>query len=511
MLAAAASIPVAETGAEALRNRVLSGRSDRPDAVRAVGLARFLDDDQAALAVWFGDEAARLRADPTCLGGLVDRDIAALDVLMAEQLDAILHHPRLQRFEGSWRGLAWLVRGFEPGHGLRFALLSASWADLDRDLARAIEFDQSHLFRMIYENEFGHAGGEPFGLLVVDQEVRHRPAPRTLPGGAPIDDVQVMSGLASIAAAAFVPIVVAAAPALLGVDRFEDLTLSNHVTATLGDIDHARWRSLTMREEARFLCVTMPRVLARPRWDADGGSQWYDEYAPTAAQRTWSTAGYAFAATVGRAHVAHRWPGDVRGVPADRVGGGLVLQLPAEDFRLGAATTCARASIDLALTDRQERDVTLAGLMPLNTLPFGDAAFTSVHSLQARVLLAPGQSATPEKANRQISSEISAMLCVSRFAHYIKIIGRELTGSLAGAPEIQRRLQSWLLGYVNSNVRTDSSGRARHPLLSARVEVAEVEGRPGSYGCIIYLQPFFQLDDASTVFRLVTGFVGPRQ
>ncbi len=501
-------------GGRSLRVHALSGGLGRPDKARAWvdDLAGFLTRDEAALAIWFGDDACTLRDDPDRLRSLLDRDICEIDTLMAEQLDAVLHHPHLQRLEGSWRGLAWLLRDFDAASNVRVSLLSASWRELDRDLARAIELDQSHLFAKVYENEFGHAGGEPFGLLVIDHEVSHRPAPRAASGPAPIDDVQVMGGLASIAAAAFVPIVLAASPALLGIDRFEDLALSNHVALPLADADHARWRSLASREDARFLCVTMPHVLARPRWVADRGSEWYEEYAPTAAERTWSTAGYAFAAIVGRAHASYRWPGDVRGVPSGRIGGGLVLQLPREDFILGAATVCERAPTDLAFTDQQEHDLAEAGLMPLNTLPFGDAAFTSVRSMQARPPAMPGQMPGPERANRRISSEISAMLCVSRFAHYIKIIGREMTGSLATAADIERRLQSWLMGYVKSNVTADPASRARYPLLSARIEVNEVEGRPGSFGCIIHLQPFFQIDDASTVFRLVTGFVaGSRQ
>lgn len=497
----------ASPAGESLRVHALSGRLGRPDRARADDLARFLGRDEAALAVWFGEDVGILRADPGRLRGLIDRDICEIDALMAEQLDAVLHHPRLQRLEGSWRGLAWLLRDFDAASNVRVSLLAASWRELDRDLARANEFDQSHLFAKVYENEFGHAGGEPFGLLVIDHEVSHRPTPRAASGLAPVDDVQVMGCLASIAAASFVPIVLAASPALLGVDQFEDLALSNQVTAPVADADHVRWRSLASREDARFLCVTMPHVLARPRWVAGRGSEWYEEYAPTVAERSWSTAGYAFAATVGRAHANYRWPGDVRGVPTGRVGGGLVLQLPREDFTLGAATVCERASTDLAFTDQQERDLTEAGLMPLNTLPFGDAAFTSVRSMQARPPAVPGQTPAPERANRRISSEISAMLCVSRFAHYIKIIGREMTGSLATAAEIERRLQTWLMGYVKSNVTADPANQARHPLLSARIEVNEVEGRPGSFGCIIHLQPFFQLDDASAVFRLVTSFV----
>ena len=494
-----------EAGGTSLRAHALSGRFGQPDRAWIDDLARFLARDEAALTVWFGADADALRADPDRLRGLVSRDVAEIDLLMAEQLDAVLHHPRLQRLEGSWRGLAWLLRDMDEAGGVRVSLLSATWREIDRDLVRANEFDQSDLFAKVYENEFGHAGGEPFGLLVIDHEVSHRPAPRQGSGPASVDDVRVMGGLAAIAAAAFVPTVLAASPALLGVDRFEALALSNEVTAPLADADHARWRSLASREDARFLCLTMPRTLARPRSVGDRGSEWYEEHAPTAAERTWSTAGYAFAATVARAHATYRWPGDVRGVPVGRVGGGLVPQLPRDDFVLGAATSCERAPTDLALTDQQERDLAEAGLMPLNTLPFGDTAFTSVRSLQARPPVTPGRAPTPEGANRRISSEIGAMLCVSRFAHHIKIIGREMTGSLTTAAEIQRRLQTWIMGYVKSNVTSDPASQARYPLMSARVEVNEVEGRADSFGCVIHLQPFFQVDDASTVFRLVTG------
>lgn len=495
----------------ALREAMLSGRHSRPEAACfGDDLAAFLQDEQGALARWFGPGlAAALRLDPGRLRGLIDRDVAAIDRLLAAQLDAVLHDPRFRRFEGSWRGLAWLVGRFEPGRRLKIAVLSAAWRELERDLARAVEFDQSNVFRMVYENEFGQAGGEPFGLLVIDHEVRHRPEPRAAGDMAPVDDVSVMAALAGVAAAAFVPVVLAASPALLGVDQFEDLVLSHDVAALLDGAEYRRWRALTAREDARFLCVTMPRILARPRWAAPLGSMWYQEHAPSVAERPWFVAGYAFAATAGRAHLAHNWPADVRGVSTDRVGGGLVLDLPHDDFVFGAETGWGRASLDLSLTDRQERDLVLAGLMPLNTLPYGDAAFASVHSLQARQPDTPGREPSPYQANRRLSAQISAMLCVSRFAHYVKAIGRDLTGSFSDADEIERRLRKWLSGYTNANQAAASDSRARHPLVSSSVQVQELPGKPGSFGCVIHLQPYYQLDDVSTTFRLVTGFAAP--
>jgi len=153
----------------------------------------------------------------------------------------------------------------------------------------------------------------------------------------------------------------------------------------------------------------------------------------------------------------------------------------------------------------------LAGLMPLNALPHGDASFASVHSLQARHADPAGRAPTAAGANTHLSAQINAMLCVSRFAHYIKIIGRELTGAFLTAGEIERRLQSWLAGYTNASQSPDPDSRARHPLVSSRVNVHELRDRPGSFGCVLQLQPFYQLDDVSATFRLVTGFAAAGQ
>ena len=505
------------SGTTPLRHEILSGSSGRKGSEAACSLGSFLAQDRDALVVWFGSSlASKLAGDLGRLRSLIDRDIVAIDGRIGLQLDAILHHPRLQRLEGSWRGLAWMVEGFDPSARLKTRILSATWRELDRDLARASEFDQSALFRLIYENEFGSPGGEPFGLMLVDHELRHKPLPRGLSSQAPVDDLSVLAPLASIAQASFMPVVLAAHPALLGVDRFEELVLSNDIAAALRDDDHTRWRMLTRRDESRFVCVTLPRVLARPPWNTVAGASGrnasglsYEEHAPEARHRTWSVACYAFAAAVGRAQATFGWPADIRGVGTDRIGGGLVLGLPAEAFVLGAATAWDRPTLDLAFTDRQERDLVTAALMPLNTLPHGDAAFGSAHSLQAREPDAAGREPTAAGANRGLSAEINSMLCVSRFAHYVKIIGRELTGGFRTADQIERRLQSWLSGYTNASQSPDPDSRARHPLVSSRVSVHALPGQPGAFGCVIQLQPYYQLDDVSATFRLVTGLAAP--
>lgn len=469
--------------------------------------ASFLRETEGALASWFGDLAPC--PDPSLrreqLRGMIDRDIARIDRLIARQLDAVLHHPRVQRLEGSWRGLAGMVARADPNAGVVIRVLPARWDELARDLDRAIEFDQSVFFRLIYENEFGHAGGEPFGLLVIDHEISHRPSPRTVGSGAPIDDIMVLTQLCAIVAAAFVPTVLAVSPSMFDADRFSDLALSQDLSTVLDDEDHMRWRAFTRKEDSRFLCATMPRVLARPAWSRERTGGWYEEHAPDEARRCWSSAGYALAETVLRAQMADRWPADIRGVSTGRIGGGLVTGLVQDDFSFGACTTLPRAGTDLVLTDSQEQALVAASFIPLNMLPYGEAAFGAVRSLQMRPSLEAGRRTTPQHANRRVSAEINALLCVSRFAHYVKVIGRDLIGRQTTPAEVERLLGNWLRGYTNSNVTSDAGNRARHPLLSSRVQVAENAGRPGSYACIIHLQPFHQLDDVSTTFRLTTN------
>lgn len=442
---------------------------------------------------------------PACIEAArdaIDRGIAAIDALLAAQLDAILHHPRLRRLEAGWRGLAWLVRGVPPGATVRVKLLNLGWPELCRDLERAAEFDQSQLFRKVYEEEFGSPGGEPFGLLVVDHEVRHRPGP-----GAPTDDVGALTSLAGVAAAAFVPTVLAASPALLQADCFADLALAGNLDDPFRAAEYARWRGLASREDMRFLAVALPRLLARAPWGDDPSRRDGFRYVEDAANnddRVWMTAGYAFAAVVARAFAAHSWPADVRGSETDRLSGGLVDGAPFEPF--ASDGEWFRPALDLVLTDRQERSLTDAGLMPLSALPFGQqAVFASVRSLQSP----PRFTDAPANANSRLSAQINSMLCVSRFAHYIKLMGRDMVGAFRTASEIEQHLHVWLQGYVNGNAASGGDGRARFPLVAAQVSVQERPGRPGVFGCTVHLQPHFQLDDVAATFRLVTDIAAP--
>ena len=213
---------------------------------------------------------------------------------------------------------------------------------------------------------------------------------------------------------------------------------------------------------------------------------------------------FAFAAVVARAASAHGWPADVKGTDRDRIGGGLVTGMPVERFVSDRSGVGPRFAVEIALTDRQDQELSELGFMPLTALRNTiEAAFGACRSLQVAKSYT-GTSGAAASANARLSAQLSTMLCVSRFAHYIKVIGRDRVGSYATAEECEAALQKWISGYVNANTRAGAEMMARYPLADARVSVSELPGKPGHYGCTIHLQPQFQLDDIAATFRLVT-------
>jgi type VI secretion system protein ImpD/type VI secretion system protein ImpC len=475
-------------------------------------LHRWLDAEDAALAAlsWFGPQRlAAIAAAPDRmerLAEMLDRDIVALDALISRQLDAVLRQPRLSRLEGSWRGLAWLVEGFAQERVVKVRLLSARWQELARDLERAVEFDRSTLFRLIYEEEFGSPGGEPYGLIAADYEIRGGPGP-----GHPVDDVTALTHLSGVAAAAFCPMVFPAAPQLFGLESFHEARPSFHFAEALRAPGRARWRSLAAREDTRFLALLLPRTLGRAAWRADGTRAdrfRYREQARGAEGRVWTTPIYAMAAVAARAFARYRWPAEIRGAePGWEAVGGVVETLPHERFRADPPGAPPRPPLELALTDEQERQVAEADLIALCGLEgLPEASFGAVPTLHRP----PRMTTAAADANQRLSSQLNSVLCVSRFAHIVKLMGRDMVGSFLDATEVESRLQKWLNGHV-SGLLGGTDVAARYPLRAAQVEVRERPGQPGSYGCTIHLQPHYQLDEVGASFRLVTELTAPRR
>jgi type VI secretion system protein ImpD/type VI secretion system protein ImpC len=498
-----------EGAAEPLRQVVLTGRFVGATS-GAAEVARFVasSDRGALLLAWFGAEALaamQRHAQPgASLRAAIDRDIALLDARLSMQLDAVLHHPRLRRLEGSWRGLRWLVDRLPPtGTRVKLKMLQVRWAEICRDIERAIEFDQSHLFRKIHEEEFGMAGGEPFALVAGDFELRHRPGP-----GYPTDDVHALSGLAGIAASAFAPMIFGAAPELVGAESFADISPSFDLSRTLQGPDHQRWRQSAAQEDLRFIGVVMPRMLARPPWSDDGSRAdtfRFRSLSPGPSHRVWTSAVYGFAAVVMRAFDRYSWPAEVRGADiSDEARGGVVDDLPFERFFSDVRDEPPpRAPLEVAFTDEQENQISDAGFIPLSALDgLPEACFGALPALH----VPPRMSSAVADANQRLSAQLNTLLCVSRFAQCVKVMGRDMIGSYMEAGEVQRKLQAWLNTYVSGGGLATPDVTARYPLQDAKVEVRERSGRPGVYNCTVHLRPHHQLDEVGASFRLVTEF-----
>ena len=503
----------------ALRVPVTSGAFFGAKAAEAsAALADFIVENSAAMALrqWFGEAAlAELLAHDNTpstrrlainrLEDAVDRDIAALDRLLSAQLEALLAAERLRRLESSWRGLSWLCSRVPPGAKVRVRMLQLRWAELCRDFERATEFDQSQLFKKVYEDEFGTPGGEPFGLLCGDWELRPTPGP-----GSPTDDIAGLDGLAAVAAAAFSPTVVAGHPALLGLESFNELNPALDPTEPMRLPERRRWRGLQERDDTRFLGVLAPRAMVRGPW-ADSLSR-ADQFRflpnPGAAEaRLWMNAVYPFAAIVIRAFTSWGWPADIRGAQVSETAlAGVVDGLRPQHLPSDLAGAPPRPPVEVAFTDEQERQMVEAGLIPLAGLEaMPDAVFAAVPSLHRPPRMLGGESANAANANQRLSAQFNAVLCVSRFAHCIKMMGRQMTGSYKTADDIQDRLQQWLLGFASASSSGRGEAGARQPLRNARVQVTEKPGQPGVFGCTIHLQPHYQLDDVGAAFRLVTN------
>ncbi len=430
--------------------------------------------------------------------------IAAIDAAVSRQVDAILHKPAFQALEATWRSLRMLVRVVAQTRQVKLRILDLTWADLSRDIEHAVEFDQSNLFRLIYSNEIGQAGGQPFGLVVADFTVAHRPSP-----GRPTDDVTILRGLAGIGAASFCPIVLGAAPALLGLRSFRDMA-GLDVADAFDGLAHARWRILRQHVDMRFIGLLMPRVLLRHAYQADtrariDGFRYAEDIGAEGEGLVWGNAAYVFAIAVIRRFDQSGWFADLRGAPQDRVGGGLVTEIPAYLFDTDSHGIAAQPPVELRLSGVQEQQLADLGLVPVTGAPYGTALLLNSNAS----LHAPAKYDRMEATwNARISAMLQYVLCASRFAHYLMVMMRDRVGSHAGPYDVQRQLSGWLGKYCLASEGTSDEMRARFPLRDAAVEVSEVAGRPGALACTVRIQPHFQLDSISTSFRLVTDVAG---
>lgn len=492
-----------------LRHHIVDFALDRTDEATAARYASFLRGDTASLIEWFGAEIDRLhdRGDGAARLTL-DRDIAAIDALICEQLEAILHHRDFQRMEASWRGVEYLLDAANSDERVQVRLLSVRWDELSRDFERAADFDQSELFAKVYNEEYGMPGGLPYGLLVCDFAVRHR---RPAGTQSRSDDISTLNGLAQVAAGSFSPCVIGAAPELFGVDKFSELSYAQDFHNVFRSPEYQRWRNLQQREDSRFLGIILPRVLLRDAWPDTGTRT--DRFCFREGRRgldsddwLWGNGVYAFAAVVVRAFRDWGWFADIRGTNIDVEDAGLIAGFPAPAFSTDEVSAFRRP-LEVEITDSKQKALDSLGfitLSPCRLTPF--MAFLGTQSAHVQ----EEGSDLAENANARLSSMLQYILCVSRFAHYVKVMTRDRIGAYTTAEELERILGDWLRQYVLGNDDASLEMKARFPLNGGSVEVRDIPGRSGSYVCTMHLMPHFQIDQVVTGFRLQTEVHGLR-
>lgn len=438
-----------------------------------------------------------------------DRLVALIDAALSKQVSRILHHPRFKEMEARWRGLMLLLRASRNAPDVKIKVLTVSWHELGRAMERATEFDQSRAFELVYSQEFGMPGGEPFGLLIGDYEVSH------LPDQAGLDPIGVIGGLSAVAAAAFCPFVAAASPRLLQLDSFNDLVRLPDLSRLFSDPALRRWKRLRAREDTRFVGLVAPPILLRGRYepnsrDRTDGFAFSEETSTDGEQLLWGNGAFAFASVAIQRFLQSGWFADLRGSPQDDDGGGLVSALAPFDLGLESHGLTEQPPVQVRMNSLQEQQLSELGLVPLSTDYLSSTAvFNSNQSLHEPATF----DSVYGNQNARLASMLQYVLCASRFAHYLKVILREEVGRLSDASSIQSTLEKWLSNYTLGNDDADVSLRSRFPLRLAQVSVEELVGKAGSFTCSVRLQPHFQLDDVATSFQLLTetGALGAQQ
>jgi type VI secretion system protein ImpC len=426
-----------------------------------------------------------------------ERAIAALDRKISEQLNQVMHHPRFLQLEGSWRGLHYLVMNSETGTSLKLRLLQISKRELSRDLQRATEFDQSQMFKKIYENEFGTPGGEPYGALIGDYEWTNHP-----------DDVETLRLMSNVAAAAFAPFISSVGPGMFGFQDWRELSKPRDLAKIFDTAEYAKWRSYRDTEDSRFVTLVMPRALARlpygsattpieefgyeeAPFDAAGNPKAMEHH-----DYCWMNAAYVMGARLTDAFAQHGFCVAIRGAE----GGGKVSNLPTHVFTSDDGDADTKCPTEIGITDRREFELSNLGFLPLCHYKNTDyAVFFGAQSTQK-----PKKYDRPEAtANAAISARLPYLMATSRFAHFLKVMARDKIGSFMEASDCEAWLNRWIKNYVNSNPNAGQEMKAKFPLREARVEVKEIPGKPGSYNAVAYMRPWLQMEELTTSMRMV--------
>jgi type VI secretion system protein ImpC len=420
--------------------------------------------------------------------------IAALDKKLSEQMNLILHHEEFQKLEGSWRGLKYLVDNSDPDEMLKIRVLNISKNDLRKTMRRykGTGWDQSPIFKKLYEEEYGQFGGEPYGCIVGDYHFDH---------SAP--DVELLGEMGRVAAAAHAPFISGAAPTLMQMTSWQELSNPRDLTKIFSNTEYAAWRGLRESDDSKYIGLAMPRFLSRLPYGAKTNP--VDEFAfeedtegGSHTKYTWCNSAYAMATNINRSFKEYGWCTSIRGIES----GGIVTDLPAHTFPTDDGGVDMKCPTEIAISDRREAELAKNGFMPLVHRKNSDlAAFIGAQSLNK-----PSEYYDSDAtANANLAARLPYMFACCRFAHYLKCIVRDKIGSFREREDMEKWLNSWILNYVDGSPESSTQEtKARKPLAAAEVTVEEVEGNPGYYTSKFFLRPHYQLEGLTVSLRLVS-------
>jgi type VI secretion system protein ImpC len=419
--------------------------------------------------------------------------IGELDRKLSEQINLIVHHEDFKQLEGTWRGLYHLVSNTETDEMLKIRVLNVSKADLGRTLKKykGVAWDQSPIFKRLYEDEYGSPGGQPYGCILGDYYFDHRP-----------QDVELLAGMAQIAAAAHAPFLSAAAPTTMNMDSWSELSDPRDLTKIFQTPEYASWRSLRDSEDSRYLGLTMPRFLSRMPYgartnpvadfafeeDVEGAD--HNKY-------IWSNSAYAMGTNITRAFKLWGWCAQIRGTES----GGMIEGLPVHTFPTDDGGVDMKCPTEIAITDRREAELAKNGFMPLSHYKNTDyAVFIGAQSLQKPTVYEDPDAT----ANANLAARLPYLFATCRFAHYLKCMVRDKIGSFKERSDMERWLNDWIKRFCVDSSTASESQKAQRPLADASVEVADVEGNPGYYNAKFFLRPHYQLEGLTVSLRLVS-------
>ncbi len=424
----------------------------------------------------------------------IEAIIAEIDRKLTEQVNLILHHEDFQKLEGAWRGLHYMVNNTESDEMLKIRVFNISKKDLHKTLKKfkGTAWDQSPIFKKVYEEEYGQFGGEPYGCLVGDYHFDHSPP-----------DVELLNEMSQVCAASHSPFITGAAPSLMQMDSWQELTNPRDLTKIFQTAEYASWRSLRESEDSRYIGLAMPRFLARLPYGAktDPVEEFdFEEDAEGADHQkyTWANSAYAMATNINKSFKLYGWCSRIRGIES----GGSVEGLPTHTFPSDDGGVDMKCPTEIAISDRREAELAKNGFMPLIHKKNSDfAAFIGAQSLQN-----PAEYDDPDAtANANLAARLPYLFATCRFAHYLKCIVRDKIGSFKERADMQTWLNNWILNYVDGDPANSSEEtKARKPLAAAEVVVEEVEGNPGYYTSRFYLRPHYQLEGLTVSLRLVS-------